>query len=162
MWFFMITCYVMSVITFTALILAFVQSFLNFHIFHASHVTFIIFTSILYAFTETLVIFFFVGTGVSVKEYMLKHKITADYHKRSIKIKRIVYPPLMLNLLLMVIVFILVGAVDTHRIPAWPYQLLFLYCIVDYIKIKIIQNGCFRENTKIILEMSNVKSALTS
>ena len=116
-----------------------------------------IFTSILYCFTETLVIFFFVGTGVSVKEYTLEHHLPDDFHKRSIAIKRRVYPPLMLNLLFMIILFTLVGAVDTYRVPAWSYQLFFVFCLFHYMRIKKVQNGCFRDNTNIILEMSGLK-----
>jgi len=160
MWFFMNTCYVMSLLTFITLVTAFIQSFTNFHIFNATHVTFIIFTSILYCFTETLVIFFFVGTGVSVKEYTHEHHLDPKFHKRSIGIKRRVYPPLMLNLLFMMILFILVGAVDTHRIPAWSYQIFFAICLLHYMKIKIVQNQCFRDNTQIILDMSGIDKKL--
>lgn len=157
MWFFMITCYISSLITFLCLVLAFSQSFFKFDIFHANHITFIILTSIIYSFTETLVIFFFVGTGVSVKEYCLDHKLDPSYHKRSIAIKRKVYPPLMKNLGLMIIVFILAGAVDTGRVPAWIYQALFLFGIWHYVRIKVIQNECFKDNTNIVLEMSGLK-----
>lgn len=156
MWFFMITCYVMSAVTFLCLWIAFFQSFLKFHLWQADHVTFMILTSILYCFTETLVIFFFVGTGVSVKEYTQEHQLDHAYHKRSIGIKREVYPPQMLNILYMIVLFVLVGAVDTQRVPAWIYYGLFLFCIWDYVRNKIIQNNCFRKNTQIILDMSGI------
>ena len=159
MWFFMNTCYVMSGLTFILLWIGFFQSFLKFPVFNANHVIFMILVSIVYCFTETLVIFFFVGTGVSVKEYTASHKLPHTFHQRSIAIKRRVYPPLMLNLLLMVVLFVLVGAVDTYRIPLWSYLALFLVCIFHYIKIKIVQNNCFRDNTSIILEMSGLKLA---
>ncbi len=156
MWFFMYTCYIMTVMTFISLGIAFFQSFLKFNVFNADHVTFMIFTSILYCFTETLVIFFFVGTGVSVKEYTAEHNLDHSFHKRSIAIKRRVYPPLMLNLLFMVILFILVGAVDTYRFPGWLYYGIFAACIGHYIKIKLVQNQCFRDNTQIILDMAGI------
>ena len=59
MWFFMNTCYAMSLITFIMLLAAFFQNFFHFYIFQANAVTFIVLTSIIYLFTETLVIFFF-------------------------------------------------------------------------------------------------------
>ena len=118
-----------------------------------------ILTSILYCFTETLVIFFFVGTGVSIKEYTLEHQLDQTFRQRSLSIKRQVYPPLMLNLLLMSILFVLVGAVDTNRVPAWIYQLFFIVCLWHYIQVKIIQNTCFRNNTQLILDMAGVKRA---
>ena len=153
----MITCYVLSLLTLLMLLLGFAQSFLNFLVWHANHLTYMILVSMVYLITETLVIFFFVGTGVSVKEYTLEHKLDSGYHARSIAIKRRVYPPLMLNILLMVILFILVGAVDTLRMPAWAYQLYFVVCLVHFVKVKIIQHGCFKDNTDIILEMSGIK-----
>jgi len=158
MWFFMYSCYMMSLITFIALVIGFFQSFLNFPIFQAHHVTFMILTSILYLFTETLVIFFFVGTGVSVRDFSKENNLDPQYHKRSIAIKRRVYPPLLLNIFIMIIVFILVGAVDTFRLPSWIYQSVFIFGIVHYIKAKVIQNYCFRDNTQIILEMSGISS----
>ncbi len=162
MWFFMISCYVMSLLTLLMLCIGFFQSFLNFHILSANHVVFMILTSIIYSFTETLVIFFFVGTGVSVKEYVRDHKVEGDFHKRSIAIKRIVYPPLLMNMLYMIILFVLVGAVDTLRIAGWIYYVLFAFCIIDYVRIKAIQNKCFKDNTAIILEMSGIKSPLVT
>ena len=156
MWFFMNTCYVLSLVTFLTLITGFAQSFFQFPVLRANHTTFMILACIIYSFTETLVIFFFVGTGVSVKEYTQDHNLDHQYHQRSIAIKHRVYPPLMLNLLFMVILFILVGAVDTHRMPIWLYQIIFTGCLLHYVKVKIVQHHSFRDNTKIILEMSGV------
>jgi len=156
MWFFMNTCYGLSVLTFGMFLLAFAQSFLNFHILQAGHLTFMILTCIVYSFTETLVIFFFVGTGVSIKEYTRDHKLESGFHKRSLAIKHKVYPPLMLNILFMVMLFVLVGAVDTRRMPVWAYQFIFVACLAHYVKAKVIQHESFKENTKIILEMAGL------
>ena len=162
MWFFMNTCYLSSLLTFLMFLIAFAQSFFHFSVGQASHLTFMILTCIVYFFTETLVIFFFVGTGVSVKEYTRDHHLGAGYHRRSIAVKRKVYPPLMLNILLMIVLFVLVGAVDTHRMPLWLYQMIFIGCLAHYIKAKIIQHDCFRDNTQLILEMSGVQPSTPS
>ena len=146
----------MSFLTFLFLCTAFIQSFLHFHVLQANHVAFMILTSILYCFTETLIIFFYVGTGVSIKEYTQEHHLPSTFHKNSIPIKRKIYPPLLSNLLFMIILFVTVGAVDTQRLPAWVYQVGFLICIADYVRVKWIQNECFRANTKNILEMSGI------
>ena len=149
----------MSLITFVVLVIAFFQSFLKFPICAANHVSFMILASIIYSFTETLVIFFFVGTGVSVKEYTIAHKLEKTYHQRSIAIKRKVYPPLLLNMLFMIILFVLVGAVDTYRVPPFIYYILFIGCIIDYVRVKLIEHECFKSNTAVILEMSGIKLA---
>ncbi len=157
MWFFMNSCYILSLLTFAVLIMALFQNIFYFSVFNANHITFIILVSILYLFTETLVIFFFVGTGVSIKEFTHQNKLKPDYHRSSLQIKRKVYPPLLLNILFMIILFVLVGAVDTGKVPAGVFRIYFVFCIAHFIYSKIIQNECFRKNTDVILEMSGIK-----
>lgn len=159
MWFFMITCYVLSSISFLMLVTVLCQSIFPFHVFQASPLSFLILTSIIYLFTETLIMFFFVGTGVSIKEYMIEQKISGDFHKRSITIKRKIYPPQLLNISILMTAFILFGAADNYKIPAWVYQLFLFGGIVQFIDAKIIQNTCFRDNTKIILDMAGIQRA---
>ena len=153
----MVTCYILSLLTFILVVTAFLQSFLKFPVFQAGHLTFMILTSIVYLFTETLVIFFFVGTGMGIKESTLHHQLGPQFHRRSIAIKRKDLPQLVLNLLVMIILLVLVGAVDTQRFPTWAYHLIFLGCIFHFVKTKIIQNKSFGDITKIALEMSEIK-----
>ena len=152
----MITCYIMSGLTFILVVTAFFQSFLKFPVFQTNHVAFMILTSIVYLFTETLVIFFFVGTGMGIKESALDRKLDPEFHRRSIAIKRKVFPPLLSNMLLMILLFILVGAVDTHHFPIWAYRLIFLGCLLHFVKTKIVQNQSFGDITKLVFEMSSV------
>ena len=140
MWVHMIACYLLSLLTFLLIVTAFFQSFLKFPVFQAGHVTFMLFTSIVYLLTETLVIFFFVDLGVQIKELTLDKKLDPLFRLRSIAIKRKVLPPLTLNLLFMIVLFVLVGAVDTHRFPSWAYALIFLGCIFHFVKTKLAQN----------------------
>ena len=161
MWFFMIACYLLSAVTFGMLVAAFFQNIWGFSIFAASPLTFIILASIVYLFTETLIIFFFVGTGVSVKEYTQSHHLKPDYHRRSIDIKRKVYPPQLLNMLLMMILFISVGAVDTGRFPVGAYRAYFLFCLGHFLYAKKIQHDSFRENTNNILAMAGIERPAT-
>lgn len=137
--------------------IVFLQSLEPFFVFKASPMSFLILTSIIYLFAETLVIFFFVGTGVSVKEYMLEHKIYGDFHKRMIALKRVTYPPQLLNMLILMTAFILYGAADTGKIPMWVYQGLLFIGLVHFCYAKVLQHRSFRDNTLIILEMSGLK-----
>ena len=59
---------------------------------------------------QTLVMFFFVGTGVSIKEYIQENQdIDHSFHRDSIQIKRKLYPPTMAVTLLFVAMVILDG-----------------------------------------------------
>ena len=141
------------------LLIVLAQSFVPFKVLEATPLSFLILTSIIYLFTETLIMFFFVGTGVSVKEYMQEQKIQGDFHKRSIAIKRRVYPPQLLNLLIVIVAFILFGAADNQKISLWLYRGALLIGIIQFLNAKWIQNACFRDNTQIILDMAGIKRA---
>ena len=153
----MITCYLLSSLTFLLIVTAFFQSFLKFSVFQANHLTFMVLSAIVYLLTETLVIFFFVDAGMRVKESVMDHKADPRFHSRSVALKRKVFPPLMLNLLFMMTLFILVGAVDTHHFPRWAYQLLFLACLLHSVKTKWIQNRAFKESIEMMMDMSGAK-----
>lgn len=155
----MITCYLFSAISFLMLLIVLAQSFVPFKVIEASPLSFLILTSMIYLFTETLIMFFFVGTGVSVKEYMQEQKIHGNFHQRSIAIKRRVYPPQLLNLLILIVAFILFGAADNHKISQWLYRGTLLIGIIQFLSAKWVQNTCFRDNTQIILDMAGIKRA---
>src|SRR3989338_4936395 len=156
MWFFMHTCYILSLLSLGMILVVFGQSFVPFAVLNASPMSFLVLTSIVYLLTETLVMFFFVGTGVSVKEYMLEHKITGNYHQRSIALKRKLYPQQLLNILILMTAFIFYGAVDTGKMPVGVYQGLLLAGILHFCYAKRIQHQCFRENTDVILKMAGI------
>ncbi len=157
MWFFMILCYVFTLVSFCMLILSGLQGYCGFMIFKATHATFAILTIIFYLFTETLIIFYFVGIGVSIKEYVLEKKLPLDYNQRSLKIKRNVYPPILFNILLMMALFISGGAVDTRHLPLWSHGLLFYGSLLHFLKVVLIQHRSFKEATELVLEMAGIK-----
>ena len=158
MYFFMITIYFLSFITFISLVIAGAQGLFGFTLIGTNHAAFGFVAAILYLFTEVLVMFFFVGTGVSIKEYVQENSADAQFHRRSIEIKRKLYPPTLLNVLLIMTTFIIGGGVDTGVIPAWIHGLLFYIALVHFFKMIAVQHRCFRENTEIVLEMTGTSS----
>jgi len=144
-------------LSFLMLLLTALQGYFSFLIFNANHATFALLTIIVYLFTETLIIFFFVGIGVSIKEYIQTHKANPDFHKRSLAIKRRVYPPLLLNIVLVMTLFITGGAVDTGHMPGWLHGILFCVSILHFLKAIMVQHHSFRESTAIVLEMAGVQ-----
>ena len=157
MYFFMILIYVLSFFSFVALALAGLQGLLEFSIFDVHHASFGFVAAILYLFTEVLVMFFFVGTGVSIKEYIQENSVDIQFHKRSVDIKRKLYPPTLLNVLFVMTVFIIGGGVDTGVIPGWIHGILFYIAFFHFFKMIKVQHNCFQENTNIVLEMTGAE-----
>ena len=154
MWYYMIACYGLSLLTFFLILTAFFQSFLRFPLFHAGHVSVMVLLCILYSFTETMIIFFFVDIGTRIKELSLEKKIDPGFRQRSIAIKKKVFPPLTMNLLLMTVLCILSGAVDTRHIPPWAYVLFYLGCVIHFVKTKVVEHRAFRESSDLLVEIS--------
>ena len=154
MWFFMILCYLLTAITFLLLLLSGVQGYFAFKIFHVNHPTLALLTIMMYLFTQTLIIFYFVGIGVSIKEFVIDSKISSEYHKHSIAVKRYVYPPVLLNILFVMTLFISGGAVDTHHMPGWIHGILFCIAILHFWKTITVEHKAFKESTNIVIEMA--------
>lgn len=159
MWLFMYACYLLSVASLFLLVLTGIQGYFDLMPAGISHPTLAIMTILVYSFTQTLVMFFFVGTGVSIKEYVQEHEESTEYHRRSIEVKRKLYPPTMLNILLVGVAFILGGAVHTNHVPGWVHGTSFWLAFLHYVKTLYVQHGCFKENTQIVLDMAGVERA---
>lgn len=153
MWLFMYTCYLLSLTSFLMLMVALAQNLFQFHILNATPFIFMLLTGIVYLFTETLIIFFFVGTGVSIKEYSQEKRLKPDFYKNALTIKRVMFPHLTMNLLFMMTLFILYGAVDTGKMSTGLYRVCFVLCLGHYLYDKLLQHRAFRDNTNNILAM---------
>lgn len=157
----MILIYLLTGISFIAFILTGIQGYFEFHVFSANHATFGFFTAIIYLFTEVLVMFFFVGTGVSIKEFVQEKGGSPEFQKKSVAIKRKLYPPTLANVFLVMTVFIIGGGVDTDIIPAWIHGILFLFALYHFATTIRTQHHCFKENTDLILEMTGAATGET-
>jgi len=152
----MYLCYLLTFLSFGMFLVAAIQRYAGFMIFNANYPTFLLLGIIIYLFTQTLIMFFFVGTGVSIKEYTHEHQLDHKFHKESISIKRIIYPPQLLNILFFMLAGISMGAVSTGKIPAWVHNGLLYWSMIHFVRVAVIQHQCFRQNTKVILEMSGI------
>jgi hypothetical protein len=137
-----------------------IQGYAGFHLIGINHPTLALLTAIVYLFTQTLIMFFFVGTGVSVKEYTREHNIDDRFHKQSISLKRRLYPPILLNIFIFMLAFISGGAVDTHLMPGFLHGILYFAVLIHFVKVMRVQHHCFKDNTAIILNMSGIESKL--
>ena len=66
----MISCYLLTGCSLLLFILTGIQGYFQFPVFSLSHPSLALLTASIYLFTETLTIFFFVGAGADIKQYM--------------------------------------------------------------------------------------------
>ena len=154
MWFFMIICYLLSFLTLACFTASGLQGIFGFHLLGANHPTFAFLTTIIYLFTESLVIFFFVGTGISIKEYVQEHKPQDDFVARAKVFKRRLTPAIMLNISLFLGQAIAGGATAAQSIPSWAHGAAAALTYGHFLYLLLLQHRSFRENTAIVLDMT--------
>ena len=158
MWFFMILSYVLVFISGIGLLLIGINHYFDF--WAQNHITLDLLVSIIFVASQTLVMFFFVGTGVNVREYLESHKELGDelYHK-MFSIKRKLYPPTMMVTILFIAMVIIDGVFFIGKVSEWWFHILYLLTLYYFFKATRVQHLSFKESTEIVLEMT--KSART-
>ena len=159
MWFFMILSYVMVAISGIGLLLIGMNHY--FDLWPQNHITLDLFISIIFVATQTLVMFFFVGTGVNIREYVESHEdVTKDLYQQMLGLKRKLYPPtMMVTILFMALViidgvFFMEKVVEVPKVSEWWFHILYILTVYYYIKATTIQHQSFKESTHIVLTMT--------
>jgi len=145
--------------TFLLLSLTGLQGYFQFYIFKASHAQFALFTAIFYMFTETLIMFYFIGSGTAIKKSIKLGGGEPILYEEVKKTKMILFPHLTMNMLFVGTVFILGGAVQTGSVSGWMHGLLFDLAFIHFLYVTILQHRGFKENVEIIGKIANVEGA---
>ena len=160
MYIFMYIIYFLSAISFVGITLVGVGGMLGPRgYFGMNHPTFALLVAVIFLAAEVLVMFFFVGTGVSIKEFIRDHPdADPELHRRSVAIKRVLYPPTMNVTLVVMVTFILGGAVDRNLVSHWWHMGGWFLSMWLFIRALKVQNKCLADNTSIILEMVGLQA----
>ena len=85
----MIISYLFMAITFIFLFLTGMQGYYQFQIIQANHSQFALLSSVFYMFTETLVMFYFIGSGVAIKKTIQEFNLDVNIYEDVKKTKMI-------------------------------------------------------------------------
>ena len=150
MWFFMITSYVLIFLSGIGLVLIGINHYGN--VWPTQHISFDLFVSLIFIATQTLIIFFFVGAGVNIKEYTLSKD--NKFYKGILAIKRRLYPPTLVVTILFMITVIVDGAFFLGKVNEWWFHISYLLTLYYFFKSSIEQHKAFVGSTNIILAMT--------
>ena len=150
----MIICYFLMAINYINLLLCGSMGYFRFSIFSANHPQFALFTILIFITTETLVMYFFIATGKSIKLLLKDHDSGKQLWKKIKLIKKDVFPHIMITILLIGGLFIHGGAVDNRLPIAWLHGPLFIVAILHHSWSLIIKNRSFRKQIEIVSTMS--------
>ena len=88
----MLLSYFLMIISFVLLSINGAQGYLNFKIYNASHIQFAFISTIFYMFTESWIMFYFIGSGKTIKETLLTYKLDKSIYDDVIASKRKLFP----------------------------------------------------------------------
>ena len=129
------------------------QGFFQFNIYNANHIAFAFISTILYMFTQTLIMFYFIGAGKKIKEIIINNNLNKEIYKEVINLKKVLFPPLTLNMLFVGAAFILGGGVHTGAVNKYWHTGLFFISVFHYLKVILIQHQSFIKNSYILSEV---------
>ena len=153
MWFFMIMCYVLVAISGLGLLQIGLNHYFDFFI--TNRISFDLIVSIIFIAAQTLVMFFFVGTGVNVREYLESHpELGGELYKKMFAIKRRLYPPTMMVTMLFMAMIIVDGVFYFGKISEWWFHILYFLTLYYFYKATREQHISFKGSTEIVLEMT--------
>ena len=150
----MILCYLCIAVTLLLLVLSGLQGYFQFQIIQANHPQFALLSAVFYMFTETLVMFYFIGSGSAIKKSINPERKQTGLYEKVKKTKMLLFPHLMMNMILIGVVFILGGAVQTGSMAGWVHGILFDLAFFHFLYTTVLQHRGFKENVEIIGELS--------
>jgi hypothetical protein len=158
MWLFMYVCYLMGVLTYLMFLLSGLQGIFKFPLLGAPHPTFAFLTSIIYLFTQTLTIFFFVGTSSNIREYLESQPeapARTDLAVRARFIRGAVSGQIYLNILLFLVQAILGGAVAARAVPRFLHGTLVAVAFLHFHYVLWREHLAFRDITRVVVAMTD-------
>ena len=156
MWALMVICYIGMFFSILLLSITGLQSYYEFMIFQAGDQEFSLITIVFYMFSETLIMFYFIGSGTAIKKEVKNARHLTSCYDKVKKTKMILFPHLTLNMILIGIAFILIGAVDTGSVPASLQSVVFTIGFIHFLYTVRLQHLGFKENVDIVIELANV------
>lgn len=153
MWMVMYVSYLLMGMSFVLLSLTGLMGYFHFTVLGANHIQFSLLSSILFMFTETLIMFYFIATGKHIKVYISENNCDPELYRKVVKMKMKLFPHVTISMVIIGAVFILGGAVDSGSFPGWLHGLLFDMGLIHFGWVILIQHACFRENTELVIQL---------
>jgi len=158
----MISCYLLMVLNLINILICGLMGYFNFSFLGANHAQFGLFAILIFVFTETLVMYFFIATGKSIKTILSQEKDnTADELWEKIKyIKKIIFPHIMLTITLVGSLYIFYfGYIKSNMMNestpySWIQAPLFFIALIHHIWSLKIKNDSFRLQIEVVNNIS--------
>ena len=152
----MLLSYFLMIVSFVLLSINGAQGYLNFKIYNASHIQFAFISTIFYMFTESWIMFYFIGSGKTIKETIISYKLDKNIYDDVLQSKRKLFPHITFNVLLIGTVFVIGGGVHTKAISATVHGTLFFISFIHFSYLIYLQHYYFKDTARILTQLGNL------
>ena len=152
----MLLSYFLMIISLLLLCISGAQGYLHFKIYNATHIQFAFITTIFYMFSESWIMFYFIGAGKTIKETILHYNFDKAIYQDVIVSKRKLFPHITMNVLLIGTVFVIGGGVQTKVISHNTHAALFFIGLFHYVYLMKLQHYYFKDTARILTHLGNL------
>ena len=114
---------------------------------YAQHIFFALATVVLGLFSQSMTMFFFIGTGKEIKE---KSNANPDVVQRTRAFKSQVFPAAMYAIGALMVTFIMGGGVGSGKTPRWLHDTLATVTLALYCRAYYVQLRAMDENARLM------------
>lgn len=136
-----------TLFTIAGLIVSIIMGFQASPAHHGNHILVALVTVVVGLFSQSMTMFFFIGTGKELKE---KSEQDEGVVQRTKAFKSQVFPAAMYAMAAIMITFITGGGVGSGRTPVWLHDVLSALSIVMYARAYWVQIRAMNENANLM------------
>ena len=116
----------------------------------AQHIMFALGTVVIGLFSQSMTMFFFIGTGKEIKDKVKGESEERSVVQRTKDFKSKVFPTATYSMLVLMVTFIMGGGVGSGKTPGWLHNLLSLATLVMYARAYWVQLQAMNENADLM------------
>ena len=158
MYLFMISCYLLMVINLFNLTVSGLMGIFGISFFGANHAQFSLFAILIFVMTETIVMYFFIATGKSIKTILIDHQVplSEELWNKIKQIKNIIFPQIMITITLVGTLYIFYfgyiasNANKTEIAFSWVPLPLFVLGYFHHLWTLKIKNSSFKMQIEVV------------
>jgi hypothetical protein len=118
------------------------------------HISYGIFSTLITLFAHSMMMFYLIGKGKSVKDAMAEHSVTGDYYRRIVAARKPVFSIGTVAMTVTMVTAIIGASVDTGVLPPMVHAMMAYGAIVCNLTAAKIEISALSESSRIVDEVN--------
>lgn len=114
------------------------------------HILFALATVVIGLFSQSMTMFFFIGTGKEIKDKAKKAADAKTVVDQTKSFKSRVFPAALYTMLVLMVTFIIGGGVHTGKVPAWLHHVMSIASVLMFARAYWIELRAMMENATLM------------